>query len=119
MITREEYNEALDICLRYEKQIVSIALGINIKKNRFLFDMYRNKEISGRLWNNVCSELYYYVDYIKENNYKKYTLLDLFRLTDIEILNRRNCGKWVLEEVKSLKEKYCIVIVLNKETEKL
>lgn len=117
MVTREEYNKALDICLQYEKQIAREVKGIHITKNRLLFDMYENKEISGRLWNNVCKQLHHYLDCIDENNYKKYTLLDLFKLTDNEILRLQNCGGWVLEEVQNLKEKYCEVIVSNNKIE--
>ena len=94
-ITEKEYQNALSICLAYQRQIENEILSITKKSNQILLiDLFEKGEISARFFNSVCQKL------------GLVTLCDLFQLNRKQILGIRGCGKHTLYEFEKLKEKY-------------
>jgi hypothetical protein len=106
-ITEREYQNALSICLEYQKQIENEILSISRNSNQILLiDLFENGEISARFFNSVCQKLSMLLPNLKDVNYNLFTLFDLFQLNRKQMLLFRNCGKHTLNEFDNLKEKY-------------
>lgn len=106
-ITENEYQNALSICLEYQRQIENEILSITKKSNQILLiELFENREISARFFNSVCQKLYLILPNLKNIKYDLFTLYDLFQLNRNEILLFRNSGKQNVFEFDKLKEKY-------------
>jgi hypothetical protein len=107
MVTREQYDEALKICLEYKIQIELEVKEIS-GANNLLIDMLYKGEISTRFFNIVCKNLDYFFKDLEGINCNLYTLSDLLKLEPKNVLRLRNSGKKNMQELINIKEKYII-----------
>ncbi len=105
IVTRNEYEEALKICLQYKSQIDTDVKSIS-SENKLLAEMHYQGEISTRLYNIVCRNLSDFLSHLKDVNCRLYTLSDLLKINAHQILRFRNVGKKLLVELQQLQDQY-------------
>jgi hypothetical protein len=107
MITKEEYNKALDIVLKYKEQL---RIEMDAISNALIDTDFYNQEI--HLFHpDLSARAYHVLINVLDKSYSDTILLkELFKLNMRDLRRQRMCGKKTIDEIVNLCERAEIII---------